>query len=242
MDYRFSHFTGCPSHATSVRRRGERLLLAVTLLLAATWLPALDTDPILTGEFWVELDPFVESGQDSRLSREEAHTRILEEARFVFSGMIYGFKFVYTPSDATRKVAELFTFEPVAQIPWGDPALSVADVRIDGNLLRAYVRYIPTDHQLRWLKMMQSNIYSDATGWGQASMFAGRAAKYRAMEEAAKEAIRAHLRPRIYNKPKEVRGSVVFAEAPYVLIDAGEYKAKVTVKIDVDEIIPYRLY
>ena len=232
----------CSRHLGNLRRPAKGLLLTALLLFSAAGAPGLDTDPILVGEFWVELDPFVETKEGSQLTRKEAHTRILEEARFVFSGMIYGFTFLYTPYDATRRVAELFTFETVAQIPWGDPALSIVETRLDGNFLRAYVRYLPADHQLRWFRMMRSNIYHNATALGKASIFAGTDAKYDAIAQAAKEAIRAHLRPRILNKPKEVRGSVVFVEAPYILIDAGEYVAKVSLRINVDEIIPYRVY
>ncbi|MBN1685112.1 MAG: hypothetical protein JW852_00580 [Spirochaetales bacterium] len=224
------------------KRAWHMFVFAVLLFGIPAGMYALDTDPVLTGDFWVELDPFVETEGGAQQTDEEAYTRILEEARYVFSGMIYGYTFLYTPSDATRKVDELFTFDPVAQIPWGDPGLSIAETWTEGNLLHAYVRYFPKDHQLRWLRMMQSNIYHNATGRGRASMFAGASGKYEAVAEAAKEAIRAHLRPRIFNKPKEVRGSVVLAEAPYIVIDAGEYEAKVTVRIDVGEIIPYRLY
>jgi len=216
--------------------------IAAELLFVIISLSALDTDPVLTGEFWVEVDPFIETQEGFQITREEAHTRILEEARYVFSGMIYGFSFVYTPYDAGREVEEIFTFEAVAQIPWGDPQLSIAETWMDGNLLRAYVRYYPEDHQVRWLRMMQSNIYHNATARGKASMFIGTDGKYEAVAEAAKEAIRAHLRPRIYNKPKEIRGSVAFGEAPEIKIDAGEYVAKISIRIDVDEIIPYRMY
>ena len=215
--------------------------LTICLWITAS-LPALDTDPILTGDFWVEVDPFVETEGGYQLTGDEARVRILEEARYVFSGIIYGFDFVYTPSDNMRKVDEIFTFEAVAQIPWGDPALTIVETWVDGNLMHAIVRYFPSEHQLRWLRMMQSNIYHNATGRASASMFAGTGAKYDAVAEAAKEAIRAHLRPRILNKPKEVRGSVALTGAPYIIIDAGEYVAKVDVRIDVDEIIPYRMF
>ena len=120
--------------------------------------------------------------------------------------------------------------------------MRIVESWVEGNLLHAYVRYFPKDHQLRWLRMLQSNIYHSSTGAGRASMFSGVAGKYEAIAEAAKEAIRAHLRSRILNKPKEVRGSVALTGAPYIIIDAGEYVAKVDVRIDVDEIIPYRMF
>ncbi len=73
-------------------------------------------------------------------------------------------------------------------------------------------------------------------------MFLGIKEKNAAMSDGVKEAVRAYLRSRILNKPKEVRGKAVFSEVPYVIIDEGAYRAKVSVKIDIDEIIPYRIY
>ena len=90
--------------------------------------------------------------------------------------------------------------------------------------------------------MMSSNIYPKSAGRGSSSLFLGVSEKTTAMGEAVKEAVRAYLRPRILNKPKEVRGKVVFTEVPYVIIDDGEYSARVSVRIDIDEIVPYRIY
>ena len=211
-------------------------------VLSSHSLNALDDDPILSGEFWVELDPFIQTEERYPLSTEDAHRRVLEEAQYVFSGVIYGFTFVYTPSDAVRQVEEIFTLEQVATIPWGDPSLSIVETRVHENLLFAHIRYFPSEHQTRWLRMMESNIHHTSSGRGGASMFLGVGGKFDAIAEATKEAIREHLRPRIYNKPKEVRGKVVFTESPYIIIDAGRYEAKVSVRIDVDEIIPYRIF
>jgi len=230
------------SDTAAAGRRSRLASFAALLFFAAAGISALDTDPVFEGEFWVEIDPFVETEEGFQSTPDETRTRLLEEARYVYSGMIYGFDFVYTPYDATRGVAELFSFEAVAQIPWGDPALTISETWVDGNLLRAHVRYTPQEHQLRWIRMMQSNIYHTAAAWGSAGMFTGVQGKYDAVAEAVKEALRAHLRPRILNKPKEVVGKVVLTDVPYIMIDAGEYRAKVSVRIDVDEIIPYRMY
>ncbi|MFQ3621364.1 MAG: hypothetical protein SNJ78_10540, partial [Spirochaetales bacterium] len=46
------------------------------------------------------------------IEKEELYERILEEARYVFSGMVYGFVFSYTPSDKARRVEEEFLLEP----------------------------------------------------------------------------------------------------------------------------------
>ncbi|MBT3271689.1 MAG: hypothetical protein HN368_00935 [Spirochaetales bacterium] len=219
--------------------RGAGFLIFVLL---GQFISGLDIDPILAGEFWVELSPFVQTEDEYPLSEEEAHRRILEEAQYVFSGIIYGFTFVYTPSDRTREVDEIFDIAITAQIPWGDPALSIVEVRSENNLLHALVRYTPIEHQLRWLRMMGSNVYPGSTGVGTGSLFLGVEQKTAAMSDGVKEAIRAYLRSRILNKPKEIRGKAVFTEVPYVIINEGTYSARVSVKIDIDEIIPYRIY
>jgi hypothetical protein len=220
-----------------------RLVILIALLVfPVAQVVSLDTDPTLAGEFWVELDPFIRTEETYPLEREEAHTRILEEARYVFSGIIYGYTFVYTPYDSRREVEEIFAIDAAATIPWGDPALTIAETRLQGNLLFALVRYTPADHQLRWIRMMESNIYDNATGTGSSDLFKGAAEKYGAIEEAVKSAIREYLRPRILNKPKEVTGKISLTDGPYIIIDAGEYAAKVSVRIDVDEIVPYRVY
>ena len=130
----------------------------------------------------------------------------------------------------------------MAGIPWGDSRLSVVETSAENNRLFALIRYAPEEHQLRWLRMMNSNIYPRAAGRGRASLFGGPVEKYTAMQEAAKEAIRAYLRARVFNKPREVRGKLVFSETPHVIIDAGEYVASIRIRIDIDEIIPYGMY
>ena len=218
------------------------VLFLCQIVLAGYPASALEDDPLLAGEFWVEISPFIETEEEYPLPEDKAYKRLLEEASFVFSGMIYGFDFTYTPFDKSRKVDEIFTLEPVAVIPWGDSRLSVVETRAESNRLYALIRYVPEEHQLRWLRMMNSNIYPRATGRGRASLFGGPVEKYTALRAAAKEAIRGYLRARIFNKPREVLGKLVFSEIPHVIIDAGEYVAVTRIRIDIDEIILYGMY
>ena len=55
-------------------------------------------------------------------------------APFLLTGMIYGWKFEYTPSDKTRNVAEYFSLEPVAEI---SEILSANENTIKSRLKRA---------------------------------------------------------------------------------------------------------
>ena len=206
------------------------------------FLPGFDLEYGISGNFWVELDPVVQIDQEYPLSLETASLRAFSEARYVFSGMIYGYAFEYTPYDAGRGVDEIFTLAPHAEIPWGDERLAVAETQIEKNVFRVYIRYTPSDHQVRWIRMMESNIYDNAPGRGVGNLFKGPEEKYTAIEEAIKDGIRNHLRPRVLNKPKEVRGNVLLDRVPYIVIDEGQYVATVQIRIDIDEIVPYRVY
>ena len=84
--------------------------------------------------------------------------------------------------------------------------------------------------------------YATAAAFGAGDFFDGRMAKFDAMAAAVLESVRAYLRPRELNKPKEISGRLVFAEAPYVIIDGGEYRAKVEVKLDIREVVPYTIF
>ena len=223
--------------------RAPRVLLSLFAFFIATTCFAFDQYDVLSGEFWVELDPRIKlDGENYPLTPEDAAKSLLEEARFAFSGMIYGFEFVYTPFDKAREVLEIFELEAVAEIPWGDPALSIVSLRESGSLQFGHMRYAPEGHQVRWIQAWESNVHPRSTGIGEADLFRGTEQKREAVREAVKEAIREYLRPRILNKPKEIRGEAVFVEAPYVFIDSGFYRAKVSVKLRIDKIVPYRQY
>ena len=81
----------------------------------------------LSLRLWCELEPMVQEYEDYPLSTEEAQRRALEEAREILSGMVYGYRFRYTPGDRVRSIEEEFLLTPVAEIRWGDPNMRVAD-------------------------------------------------------------------------------------------------------------------
>ena len=201
-----------------------------------------DDLPILASEFWVETAPLIELEGDKVESPEDQIRILLEEARYVFSGMLYGFSFRYVPLDIRREVEEEFDLEPLFEIVWGDPRLSVAESRRESGRRYALVRYWISEEQRSWVRFWASNVHATAAAFGSGDFFDGRIGKFDAIEEAVLESVRAYVRPRELNKPKEISGRLVFAEAPYVIIDGGEYRAKVEVKLDIREVVPYKLF
>lgn len=194
-------------------------------------------------EFWCELDPMVpEPGQSYPLSKDAAIKQVLTEARFVFSGMVYGFEFDYAPPDSARGVVERFELTPVAQIPWGDSGLSVLGTRVERARFIATLLYVLKPIQEGWKRGWDSNLFPTVSASGQGSYNLGFAAKLDSYNDAIKQAIRDYVRARVYNRPKEITGAVVLRGTPYTVIDSGKYVTTLSMRLRIDKIIPYSVY
>ena len=197
--------------------------------------------PRFSGYFSVLLEPAGPLEPDV-YDEEKAVSQLLEEAQFVFSAMIYGFEFSYIPKDSLRGIEEEFFFEPVYSLPWGDPRMSVRTGRYENGIYTAEIKYAPTDEQLPWIRSWETNILPDVTAVGEGSLYEGFDGKKAAVGASVKEAVRAHLRARIYDKPRKISGRARLADVPYFTIDAGRYLCKAKVTLQIDEILEYRSY
>ena len=228
------------------------------------------TEDTLFIELWTELEPAVElpssrldPEQEGRaapaeernkplfrterrdsgpLSTRVAVERVLEEARIVISSMIYGYRVEYTPLDRAREVKERFVVEPIARIERGDPRLETVKTWTKEGRFYARFRYLLAEHQILRREGWKSNTIPSTIARGSAPLFEGYRGKYRSFEEAIKEGLRAHLRPREFNKPREIRAQVLFLEPPYTRINAGGYYSKVHMKLRIEEVVPYGAY
>ncbi len=223
----------------------KKILLNLSILIFATLsLPsseALDKDRIVI-YLWKELKPMVSLEGEYPVPREKAIKKLLEDARVILSAMIYGYTFIYTPSDRARRVLEVFTLNPVAEIKWGDKQLKVLQTEVKKDRLYASISYDLIPFQRAKREAWSSNSIPLATGFGKGSVFEGDEGRAKSFDNAIKEAIRNFLRPRIYNKPREIRGELLLWDAPYTAIEHGEYVTRVRIKLIVKEVIPYRIF
>ncbi|MBN2552191.1 MAG: hypothetical protein JXB06_05455 [Spirochaetales bacterium] len=220
----------------------RKLFASVVLLLVSPYVHA--QSELLSVRLWCELEPMVQGSEDYPLSAEAAQRRALEEAREILSGMIYGFRFSYTPGDRVRKVEETFTVTPVAEILWRDPNLAVADAYIKDSLLFLKVNYRLEDFQYARRRAWASNSVESASGVGSHSVFTAPSpeGKRQALRDALKNAIREALRPAIFNKPREVTGEILIWNEPHTIIQSGAYTTRLDVKLRVKEIRSYSLF
>jgi len=207
----------------------------------ASSLPA----PPLTGEFWVMADLLVlnSPGSNTRapgeLSPREANSLniLLEDARWAFSGMIYGFSVRWTPPARNRNVAENLLIQPLALIPRGDPRLRTLSTTREERLIYFSLGYSPDETQAAHLAGWQSVVFPPAGGFGRASLYYG--SRREAMEAGIRDALYQWLRLREYNRPREITGRVAFTHFPITSLDDGFFTALVRLKLDLDPPRPY---
>lgn len=205
------------------------MALAATVCSAQTPQPV---PPQVTIEVWSIEDRIIHGNNPP----EE---RLLEEARVTISGMIHGWRFVYRPAYAARGVAGLWELVPIAQIPWGDPALRVRAMTTQPNTIVGQIDYSlsPRDQAAR--SAWQTLDTSRSAGVGEAPLLDGLAGKMNAIEDAVMHGIRVHLQQRYRNRPREAVGQVLLLEPPRIRTVSGSYEARVRIAIVVNEVLEY---
>ena len=229
---------------------GRMLLISsvVCLLSTAAAVPDLyaytdpEYDPVIyDGVFFTVLEQ-AGSFELYEYDEEESIKLLLEEARYVFSAMIYGMDFNYVPSDKARSVEEEFSVEPVYQFPWGDKGLEVRDGRLEDGKYIADIRYRVSEEQLPWVFSWETNIYPDVISLGKGSLYDGYEGKIEAVEDAVRQALRDYLRPRMYNKPGRISGTARLAGIPVFSMDSGRYLCRAKITLRIDEVREYGLF
>ena len=192
---------------------------------------------------WVELEPLVriDTGEYP-IPAATAERKVLEEARRLLSGMVYGWSFDYTPTNKARGVAERFTLTPIAQIPWGSPRLRVVETQTADSRFWARTSYVMDDAEISRRASWESGSADLSQGEGKASVMKGPDAKELSFQDAVRDAIRLDLRTRYFDAPRQIRGDVLLWDDPSASVRSGMYRTVVKVKIMVREVVPYRIF
>lgn len=165
---------------------------------------------------------------------------LLELSRQWFSGIIYGYQFIYRPSDQVREVSELFTIEPVHQIPWGDNDLEYLGYYEEDQKIELSFRYFPKDYERSRLKAWRSSRLPDMVGQAELPDRTDMQSRMESFDEAVKQAIRNYYRQVIPNKPREIRGRIALRNVPRSFADGGRIFTSLRVIIDTEEVQEYQ--
>ena len=215
-------------------------LLLVLMLLAPAGAHALDD--ILSLELWAETETPIQDTDEYPISTETAVSRLLEETRYVVSGMIYGFRYRYQPADPRRGVQEVFELEPVSSIPWGDENLAMRNTRREESRIFVSFLYELNDYQRQLQQSWASAAIDDSSGRGEASIMQGNAGRLEAIQASIQHAVRRHLQFLTRNRPRSSQGDLILERVPRLSIESGQWVARADIRLIVGEIQSHTSY
>jgi hypothetical protein len=219
----------------------HRFCLVVSVLLASV-ASGVAADEFFIVETWAELDPIVADGTERPLPREVALEQLLSDVQYTVSGMVYGYRFDYVPGDPSREIEESFELTPFAAIPRGDSRLTVLQTWIDHDRLVARVGYGLSAEQEGWYQGWHSSANARSSGSGVSSLFLGPSNRIDAISDGIRDAVRNHVRAVEFTRPQRITGAALLAEYPLFGIERGDYRARVDVLLQVDEIIRFQTF
>ena len=166
--------------------------------------------------------------------------RIKEVTPFLLEGMIYGWRFDYTPYDKARRVEEYFEFNPVQTLTDADKEqITYVKPWAQDDRLWCWVEFRRSPQMMHIFNSWQVITNPHIKGIGYARLVDGFAGIQEACGEALKNAVREYERKLIKNKPKEIMGRVMITEPPLIGIDAGRYVVTLDFFLETDRIIKY---
>jgi hypothetical protein len=156
--------------------------------------------------------------------------------------MIWGFDFSYTPYDKTRALPERFDVTPPQSLAPTSLTLAPGARASGPEALWAFVEYRPDAALVSMMESYSSEPWKGAQGIGKADMNLGVKGRRAAYIDGLRSALRSLLQGQEPNKPRLVRGRVVFDRPPTLTIVGGYYSAQVRVRAMVIEVLDYKVY
>ncbi len=213
------------------------------LLLCTAFSAAAQTPRMLQVPVWVYLEPVPGTMTPEEIAAKLPPIQELDEsARFILAGMIYGWKFSYTPSDKSRKVDEYFSMTPIGTIERGDKRMALAAVKPDYPRLSAWAEFTLDASVSRWSAYWASVMFKSSNGRGRGERSDEAVGIKTAYTDAVRDAVRQYARKLEKNKPKELIGEVLLREGARLFADEGWFVADVKVLVNLQEVVPYRTF
>jgi hypothetical protein len=192
---------------------------------------------------WAELDAYPELYEKNEDILAHTKKRIRKLSVFLMEGMVYGWNFVYTPSDKMRGVEEFLEVTPIKSFDEADLSkLNYTDQFSEDDRVTVWCDYQRSEHQIQEYKLWSSIQNPLIQGRGFGKIKDGFDGIETAAKNALKEAVRARYRAEIKNKPKEISGSVLIRQPPLVGITEGQYAIFLDFFLERDRIIQYTTY
>lgn len=197
---------------------------------------------------WAQLDAYPDSELAQKSPGEKQFefpiNSLKETAPFLIQGMVYGWKFTYTPSDKTRGVKEYFELEPVLDREVLVPQIRYENPRIseEENRMECWISVDRTFHQQNIYKQWEAVKNPVIHGVGEGEVEKGFEGIQDAVKKAVTNAVRDYYRNEVKNKPKEITGTVLIRRNPILGIIDGKYRINLDFFLEKGKIITYTIF
>jgi len=198
--------------------------------------------PDLRAQFWTDLDGIPQEGEEYPVSDREASRRLLEEAAWVFAGMIDGFDFEWVPESKGRQIVERFALVPTGTVPAGDRRMLPGEALRDWSRMSAWVEFRPDEADLRALETSRGSAWKSAQGIGAVGLTKGWPGRREAYVAAVRAGIEAWARSMEPNRPRLIRGRVVFSAVPSLAIVDGSYTVQARIRLEALEVLRWSIW
>ncbi len=217
----------------------------------------------LNGTFWLDLDlnlvvsPYsqqLKKGQQIELKDliRDSQVFVLEEASYVFHGMIHGYQVLYNPADKFHQQEE--TFLIIAENPEFIAPNNLEIYHIGRNSNRFYysvrkkISRFESFNIQAWQQADKKTLHAVGVVPFQA---ASNTTKHNlepelmiqlrksAIDNAIKEAVRNYFRRYLRNKPAQIRVSLALSAVPEMTVGSSEIRAKVRLHMGAHNIKTY---
>ena len=220
------------------------LIFFVAILISAkTFSQHEDFSERIRLHLWAEIDSFPELKENQGPYKGDfsfAMNRLSKIGPYLLNGMVYGWSFSFTPSDKLRNVEERLEITEIGSVS-GQNGSSIVYSKpwIADNKVNVWVEFERTPAMIFACRMWNTISAKKAQGRGSGKISDGFEGITNAAKDALKDALRAHYRPILKNKPKEIRGRVLIRRAPLLGINAGHYTLDLDFFLETDKITPY---
>jgi hypothetical protein len=234
-----------------MERRIQKITVSFFCAVMAVSLYAqnISADTMIRLPLWASIDAYPGLSEQS-VSTAELSTdtvfnysigQLKKTAPFFITGMVYGWRFSYTPYDKTRAVSEYFEYSAVRPLD-SDTCIKYTKPWIQDNRLYVWIEFERNNSMIRVLDQWNTISHPEIKGSGTGKISDGFAGIQHAAEAALKNAVRAYYRECLKNKPKEIDGNVIIAGQPRIGVASGRYVVELDFFLETDRILKYTTF
>lgn len=210
-------------------------------LLLVSSLNIFSSDSFIAGVFINPVNRYFDMDMEANNNDFPVEEEFLKDIIEVVSGMIYGWKFTYVPSDIKREIKEIYTLEPIASIKFGDPNMNFRDNWVKDYIMYQNIVFNLNDFQKKRIKSWNTTVVPSSYGEGEFSLHDPEG-KTLSLREAIKDSVKREFQSRGKDKPRSIEGQILLKENPRVFINSGYFKTQVEVLLIYKDIEEYKYH